>query len=114
MSQSSAEMQARIEQWLRHYAFGPGFNAVAPKIRGCERLLRSKGINAIPLFVGPGIVGDAVIDGLLIAWFNEHRTPELRHADAEQEHDHRDLMARLGAPLRPYKGPKPRRPNTPR
>lgn len=102
-------MQARIVRWLWGIVTAPSVEALMPDVPGCERLLRSHGINAIPDQVRPGVIGDARIDGLLIGWFNEHRRAEVRHADAQREHDHRDLLAQLGVPLRGYKGPSPQR-----
>jgi hypothetical protein len=109
LPQASAEMQARIERWLRGLPLTfQSVQALLPDVPGCERLLRSKGIQEVPEPIVPGIIGDARVDGLLIEWFNEHRMPELRHEDAEREHEHRDLLAQLGVGVRPYKGPRPR------
>lgn len=106
--QTSAEMRARIERWLRNTVTAPSFDRLRPKVAGCERFLRSKGIEAIPDPVRPGIVGVARIDNLLNAWLKEHRLREVRNMDQESEHDLRDLLARTGIPIRPYKGPRPR------
>ncbi len=105
MSQTPAEMKVRIVHWLRHDACGPFFQAVLPTVPSCERLHRRHRVNEIRPLVREAIVADAITDGLLIAWFNEHRTPELRQADAAREHEHRDVIARLGVPLGPYRGP---------
>ena len=109
MVQTSAEMQARVVQWLSGLPLAyESRKALISHVPGCERLLRSKGVQQIPPPIVPGIIGDARIDGLLIEWFNEHRLPELRHQDAEREHQHRDLLAQLGVGVRPYKGSRPR------
>jgi len=101
-------MQAQIERWLRGLPLTfKSVESLLPDVPGCELLLRSKGIHAVPQPIRPGIIGDARVDGLLIEWFNEHRMPKLRHEDAEREHEHRDLLAQLGVGVRPYKGPRP-------
>jgi hypothetical protein len=41
---------------------------------------------------------------LINLWLKEHHAIR----DHEDEHDLRDLLAQIGAPVRPYKGPKPR------
>jgi hypothetical protein len=41
---------------------------------------------------------------LINLWLKEHQS--LR--DPQSEHDLRDLLAQIGAPVRPYKGPNPR------
>jgi hypothetical protein len=83
--QSSAEMQA--------------VEALLPKVPGCERFLRSQGVDAIPDGVRPGVIGNARIDNLLNQWFKEHRPIDLRRQDAESEHQIRDLTR-----IRPPKG----------
>ena len=85
--QTSAEMRARIERWLRNTVTAPSFGRLRPKVTGCERFLRSKGIEAIPDPVRPGIIGVARIDNLLNAWLKEHRLREVRNMDQESEHD---------------------------
>jgi hypothetical protein len=96
-------MQVQIERWLRGLPLTfESVESLLPEVPGCERLLRSKGIQEVPQPILPGIIGDARVDGLLIEWFNEHRMPELRHEDAEREHEYRDLLAQLGVGVRPY------------
>lgn len=109
MVQGSTVMRAEIERWLRRTVTAPSVWALKSEIPGCERLLRDHGIHAIPPSVLPGIVGDARIDGLLADWLNEHRPKEIRNRDQEREHDLRDHLARIGVPVRPYKGPRPPR-----
>jgi hypothetical protein len=98
-------MRGKIVRWLQHTVTAPSFQILLPKVPGCERFLRSRGIHAIPDPMVPGIIGVAQIDGLLNEWLKEHRTKDLRNNDAESEHELRDLLARLGVPVRPYKGP---------
>jgi hypothetical protein len=48
--QTSAEMQARIERWLRGLPLTfQSVQALLPDVPGCERLLRSKGIQEVPV-----------------------------------------------------------------
>lgn len=51
--------------------------------------------------------GSARIDNILNLWLKEHRLQEVRNADPESEHDLRDLLARQGVGVRPYKRPRP-------
>ncbi len=101
-------MQAAIVEWLWRTVPSPSARALIPEVPGAERLLRSKGINELPPMVAPGIFGDYRIDNLLNEWFKEHRLKEVRDADQESEHELRDLLARQGIGVRPYKGPRPR------
>ena len=81
-------------------------NALLPQVPGCERFLRSHGVDEIPPGLTRGVIGNARIDNLLNQWFKEHRPREMRREDAESEHQIRDLTR-----VRPPKGtrPKPRR-----
>lgn len=108
MVQTSTAMQTQIVRWLRVTVTAKSVEALIPEVPGCERFLRSRGVEAIPEQVVPGIIGLPVIDGLLSDWLKEHRPEEIRNRDAEGEHELRDLLARIGAPVRPYKGPRGR------
>ena len=99
-------MQAAIAGWLRGIVVAQSVNALLPQVPGCERFLRSHGVDEIPPSIRPGVIGNAKIDNLLIQWFKEHRPKDLRREDSEGEHQIRDLTR-----VRPPKGtrPKPRR-----
>jgi hypothetical protein len=103
-SQTSSEMQAAIVRWLHGIVVVQSVDALLPHVPGCERFLRSHGVDEIPPSVRPGVIGIAKIDNLLIQWFKEHRPKELRQDDAEGEHQIRDLTR-----VRPPKGTRPKR-----
>ena len=96
-------MQAAIARWLRGIVVAQSFDALLSEVPGCERFLRSRGIDEIPTSVRPGVIGNAAIDNLLNQWFKEHRPKELRQQDAEGEHLLRDLTG-----IRPPKGRQPK------
>ena len=105
-TQTSSVMQAAIVRWLHGFLVPQSVEALLPEVAGCERFLRSHGVDEIPSGGLPGVIGAAAIDNLLNQWFKEHRPKELRRHDAESEHAIRDLTR-----IRPPKGtrPKPRR-----
>ena len=110
MAQTSEQMQAAIVAWLWRTLTAPSVQVLLADVPGAERLLRSKGISELPAMVAPGIFGDYRVDNLLNDWLKEHRLKEVRDADQDSEHELRDLLARQGIGVRPYKGP--RRPRT--
>jgi hypothetical protein len=108
MVMTSEQMQAAIARWLWCTVTAPSVRALLPDLPGAERLLRRKGFNELPPMIRPGIFGDARIDNLLNDWLKEHRMKEVRNADQDSEHELRDLLARQGVGVRPYKGPQRR------
>lgn len=80
-TQTSPSMQAAIVRWLHGFLVPQSVEALMPEVPGCERLLRSHGVDV----------------------FKEHRPKELRRQDAESEHAIRDLTR-----IRPPKGTRPK------
>ena len=95
---------------LDHYLVWSGWTsqsieAVRPHLERGARWLTSMGVTRSPLRPTrlPWYSYEAARSHDLInLWLKEHH----RDRDPDSEHELRDLLARIGAPVRPYKGPR--------
>lgn len=97
-----------LDQYMIWSGYAPqSRQAMRPKLARGVRWLTEMGVTESPLRVRPlGYSRQvALAHDLINHWLYETRQ---QHAP-EQEHAMRDLLAQMGAPVRPYKGPQPKR-----
>jgi hypothetical protein len=98
---------------LDHYMIWSGYapqsrEAMRPELSRGVRWLTKMGVTKSPLRPTrlPWYSREAARSHDLInLWLMEHHMIR----DQESEHELRDLLAQIGAPVRPYKGPRPGR-----
>jgi hypothetical protein len=99
------------EDDLDHYMIWSGYapqsrEAMRPQLTRGVRWLKKMGVDRSPL--RPTRLASysreaARSHDLINLWLKEHH----KIRDQESEHELRDLLAQIGAPVRPYKGPRP-------
>lgn len=100
------------EQDLIDYMIWSGYvsqsvKAMRPKLARGVRWLTDMGVTRSPLHLELSAYSRelALSHNLINHWLYTTRNAH----DPVVEHAHRDLLAQMGAPVRPYKGPKPKR-----